>query len=64
MVDKNKYDRANDDYQQLSTLRRNRYSPYVSSPNPNNYRTRSRWPSSFDDRYDSNDWSPYGYGMK
>jgi hypothetical protein len=65
--DSNTYKPAslNDDYSQASTYRRNRYSPYGSSSN--NYRSRSRWPSSpssYDERVDSNDWSPYGYGFK
>jgi len=60
IINTNKYDRLNDNYQQPSTSRRNQYSPSGSSSN--NYRTRSRWTSPYDDKYDSNDWSPYGYG--
>jgi hypothetical protein len=56
--DKKKYDNKNDDYSQQSTYRRNRY-PSSS----NNYRSRSRWPSSYEDLYDSNDWSKYGIGL-
>jgi hypothetical protein len=48
----------NDDYSLQSTYHHNRYSPY--GPSKGNYRTRSRWPSSYED---SNDWSRYGYGL-
>ena len=47
-------DADKDDYSLQSTYRRNRYSPPT-----NNYRSRSRWPSS-----QENDWSRSGYGLK
>ncbi len=58
-TDKDKLDYFDNDYPQQSIDRRNRYSPYGSASN--NYRTRSRWPSSYDDL---DDWSRQGYGLK
>lgn len=59
-----KHNRLNNDHQlQSLTQRRNRYPTHGGSSS-NNYRSRSRWPSSYDDRYDLNDWSPYGHGHR
>jgi hypothetical protein len=59
-ADKEKHDHVDVDSSQPSTYRRNRY-PQTSSLS-NNYRSRSRWPSPYDDSYDTNDASSYGYG--
>jgi len=55
-----KYDHADNGYSSQSSYGRNRYTPRGSSTN--NYRTRSRWPSSYEDSSNSNDWSRFGYG--